>query len=161
MRDSTKGHTLRGIVAGLGLAGCAALGALAQGNTAPPGKSHDGDRVVLGDDNTYFHTHSRVRIPRGRIPPQGQCGLWYPDKKSDEQPPAFNCSPPTAVEPGGFLITPGQDPNSVEVAVYDKKRPGVVIARGMFDARTGGILRALDPKKASDAVVGGERGTRN
>ncbi len=133
----------------------------AQANTAPPGKSHDGEREVMGDDNTYFHTNSRVRIPRGRLPPKGLCGLWYPDKKGNEQPQPFKCSPDVAVEPGGFLIVPGTDPNNVEVAVYDKKRPGVVIGRALFDTRTGGILRPLDPKRSSDGVVGGEKGTRN
>ena len=84
-------------------AGAVSFNAHAQANTAPPGKSHDGEQRLLGDDNTYFHSHSRVRIPRGRMPPRGMCGLWYPEKKGKEQPQPFKCSPDVAVEPGGFL----------------------------------------------------------
>jgi hypothetical protein len=34
----------------------------------------------------------------------------------------------------------------VEVAVYDVRRPGIVIDVGIFDARTGSIIRVVGGK---------------
>jgi hypothetical protein len=50
------------------------------------------------------------------------------------------------VEPGGLLMTPGPQPQEVEVAVYDVPRPGVVIDVRTFDARTGEMVRIVGAK---------------
>jgi hypothetical protein len=40
-------------------------------------------------------------------------------------------------------MTPGPRPQEVEVAVYDVRRPGVVVDVGIFDARTGSMIRVV------------------
>jgi hypothetical protein len=88
-----------------------------------------------------------TRIPNGHLPPPGECRIWYPDKPAGHQPPPFKCGQADGrVEPGGWLISPGPQPQEVKVAVYDARRPGIVIDIGIFDARTGSMIRVVGTK---------------
>jgi hypothetical protein len=67
--------------------------------------SHDDDRRRR---QSYFHEHGYTRIPKGHLPPPGECRIWYPDRPAGHQPPPFNCGQARGqVEPGGWLIAPG------------------------------------------------------
>lgn len=35
--------------------------------------------------------HARPRVPRGHMPPPGQCRVWYPGRPPGHQPPPGNC----------------------------------------------------------------------
>lgn len=97
--------------------------------------------------SSYFHQHGYTRIPDGHLPPPGECRVWYPDRPAGQQPPPFKCGQARGrVEPGGWMISPGPQPQEVEVAVYDTRRPGIVIDVGIFDARTGSIIRVVGAK---------------
>lgn len=99
------------------------------------------------DDRSYFHQHRQTRIPNGHLPPPGECRIWYPDRPAGHQPPPFRCDEARGrVEVGGWLISPGSRPQEVEVAVYDTRRPGIVIDVGIFDARTGSMVRIVGAK---------------
>lgn len=113
------------------------------------GRGHDDARHGHGDRHagSYFHRHGHTRIPNGHLPPPGECRIWYPDRPPGHQPPPFPCAEGRRrVEPGGWLITPGPRPQEVEVAVYDVRRPGIVVDVGIFDARTGAIIRVVGAK---------------
>ena len=43
-------------------------------------------------------------------------------------------------------MKPGPQPQEVEVAVYDARRPGTVVDVGIFDSRTGSIIRIVGTK---------------
>ena len=91
---------------------------------------------------SYFHRHGYTRIPNGHLPPPGECRIWYPDRPAGHQPPPFKCGQGHArVEPGGWLLSPGPRPREVQAAVYDVQRPGIVVDIGIFDARTGSMIR--------------------
>ena len=96
------------------------------------------------DQSSYFQRHGKTRIPNGHMPPPGECRIWYPDRSPGHQPPPLKCSEARGrVEPGGWLISPGSRPQEIEVDVYDGRRPGVVLEVGIFDARTGSIIRVV------------------
>lgn len=96
------------------------------------------------EHSSYFHQHGLTRIPNGHLPPPGECRIWYPDRPAGQQPPPFKCGAARGrVESGGWLISPGPRPQEVEVAVYDVRRPGIVIDVGIFDARTGSMIRVI------------------
>lgn len=102
---------------------------------------HKKDRRGPGDDD-YFHRHGHTRIPNGHLPPPGECRIWYPGRPAGHQPPPFKCGQAHAsVEPGGWYMKPGPRAQEVEVVVYDAQRPGVVVDIGVFDARTGSMIR--------------------
>lgn len=130
------------------------LMALATGAFADEGKDESGkgkqrheERKRHEGSSSYFHQRGYTRIPDGHLPPPGECRVWYPDRPAGHQPPPFKCGEARGrVEPGGWLISPGPQPQEVEVAVYDTRRPGIVIDVGIFDARTGSMIRILGTK---------------
>jgi hypothetical protein len=100
-----------------------------------------------GGHGSYFRQHGYTRIPNGHLPPPGECRIWYPDRPAGHQPPPFKCGKGRrSVEPGGWLMTPGPQPHEVEVAVYDPRRPGIVVDIAIFDARSGAMVRVTGSK---------------
>lgn len=94
------------------------------------------------DGNSYFHRQGHTRIPNGHLPPPGECRVWYPDRPAGQQPPPYQCGQsPGRVEPGGWVFSPGPRRQEIEVTVYDERRPGIVVDVGIFDARTGVLIR--------------------
>lgn len=129
------------------------LMAFGTGAVADEGKDESGQGKQRREEwkqhegRSYFHQHGYTRIPNGHLPPPGECRIWYPDRPAGQQPPPFKCGQARGrVEPGGWLFTPGPQPQEVEVAVYDARRPGVVIDVGIFDARTGSMIRIVGTK---------------
>ncbi|MGR4871079.1 hypothetical protein ACIPRI_19705 [Variovorax sp. LARHSF232] len=111
------------------------------------GKQRGEERKRHEGNSSYFHQHGYTRIPKGHMPPPGECRIWYPDRPAGHQPPPFKCGQARGrVEPGGWLITPGRQPQEIEVSVYDARRPGIVIDVGIFDARTGSMIRIVGSK---------------
>jgi len=123
------------------------LMAFATAGVADEGKGKSGKGKHGRDDrasSSYFHEHGHTRIPSGHMPPPGQCRIWYPDRPPGHQPPPFRCGDSHGrVEPGGMLIRPGARPHEMEVAVYDPRRPGIVIDVGIFDANSGAMIRII------------------
>jgi hypothetical protein len=110
------------------------------------GKQRHEERKQRAGQSSYFHQHGYTRIPNGHLPPRGECRIWYPDRPAGHQPPPFKCGQAGGrVEPGGWLISPGPQPQEVKVAVYDARRPGLVIDVGIFDARTGSMIASSAP----------------
>lgn len=44
-------------------------------------------------------------------------------------------------EPGAWVFSPGPGRQEIDVRLYDERRPGLVIDGGIFDARTGSLIR--------------------
>jgi len=128
----------------------AVFGLMALGTSAfaDEGKDESGKGKQRQEErSSYFHQHGHTRIPNGHLPPPDECRIWYPDRPAGHQPPPFKCGEARGrVEPGGWLIAPGSRSQEVEVSVYDPRRPGIVIDVGIFDARTGSMIRIVGAK---------------
>jgi hypothetical protein len=98
----------------------------------------------------YFpeHGYTTLGIPPGHLPPPGQCRLWYPDRPPGHQPPPAHCGYLRYQAPvGAWLIhRPKDQPQYVDVSVYDAYQPGIVITIGLFDVDTGAFLHHLKPR---------------
>ena len=108
------------------------------------GKQRSEERSQRGDraGNSYFHRQGQTRIPNGHLPPPGECRVWYPNRPPGQQPPPYKCGQsPGRIEPGGWVFSPGPSRQEIEVSVYDDRRPGIVIDVGIFDARSGALIR--------------------
>ena len=127
-----------------------AAGAQAQAVGKSSDPARDVGRAAPGEDNSYFNVTAKNRIPAPLLPLNGQCVIWYPEKGVAEHTGPMPCHPMPKVEPGGWLIAPSKDPVILEAAVYHADRPGVVIARGAFDARTRYLVRTLSPDTPMD-----------
>ncbi len=126
-------------------------GAQTMGKASDP--ERDVGRAAPGQDNSYFHVTAKNRIPAPLLPLKaGQCVIWYPEKGVAEHTGPLPCKPMPKVEPGGWFIAPSKDPLFLEVAVYHDETPGVVIARGSFDARTRYLVRTLNPDTPMDVT---------
>lgn len=52
------------------------------------------------------HTHHEDHpVPKGHMPPPGECRIWYPDRPPGQQPPPGDCRELRRhVPPGAYLI---------------------------------------------------------
>ena len=126
--------------------------ALAQESGKSSDAARDVGRAAPGEDNSYFNVHARIRIP-ARLLKQlrdGRCAVWYPQRGADRYTAGLPCRPRPAVLPGGILLAPSKDPVILEAAVFHATTPALVVARGAFDARTGLLLRSIDPDRPMD-----------
>lgn len=113
------------------------------------GKGREGGREQKQERDwkgrgSYFHQHgyTNLRIPEGHLPPPGECRVWYPDRPPGQQPPPVKCgSVRSHVPSGAWLITREGEPQYVDVVVYDPRQPSVVIDIGVFDVRSGALIR--------------------
>lgn len=68
--------------------------------------------------------------------------MWYPNRPARQQPPPFKCGQSAGpTEPGAWVFSPGPGRQEIDVRLYDERRPGLVIDGGIFDARTGSLIR--------------------
>ena len=104
---------------------------------------------ILAAWDSYFNANNLVGIPMDRLPANGECLLWFPQKKQSDQPPSVNCSQMTSAAPGAVLVSRERDASVVDVAVYGSRVAAHVIARGTFGVRAGSILRVTSPTSLS------------
>jgi hypothetical protein len=95
--------------------------------------------------SSYFHRHGydQLNIPKGQYPPTGECRIWYPGHPAGQQPFPGNCDElEKRVPPGAWLIHhPEDDPEHVQINVYDENHPGVVQIVGEFEIASGVFVR--------------------
>jgi hypothetical protein len=87
-------------------------------------------------------SHSSLGIPPGHLPPPGSCRIWYPGTPPGHQPPPGDCAALARDVPAGawLLHRPSNEPQHVDVSVYDPKRPRVVVEIRIFEASTGTFI---------------------
>ncbi|QGZ32170.1 hypothetical protein GQA94_19750 [Stutzerimonas stutzeri] len=39
----------------------------------------------------HSHRDHGYEVPKGHLPPPGECRIWYPDRAPGQQPPPGNC----------------------------------------------------------------------
>ena len=82
-------------------------------------------------------------IPPGHLPPVGQCRVWVPKTPPGHQAPPRSCQGIERAAPAGswILYRPPGDKKVVHLRVVDERRPAVVRAVWVYDAKRGVLLR--------------------
>lgn len=63
---------------------------------------------VVYPEPVYRHAHEACRVPRGHLPPPGECRLWYPDRPPGQQPPPSDCDELQHHAPAGACLVYGE-----------------------------------------------------
>jgi hypothetical protein len=82
-----------------------------------------GDDKRNDDDKVY--PFSALGIPKGHLPPPGECKIWYPNKPAGQQGPPQSCASALRQAPlGAWVIT--HQGNRFKVNIFSQKRPGII-----------------------------------
>ena len=84
-------------------------------------------------------------IPRGHLPPPGECRIWYPDQPPGQQPPPLSCHEAMTSAPRGTWVLYRPQREEVHARVLDPRRAGVVVQVRVFAAEDGRYLRRERP----------------
>ena len=83
-------------------------------------EKRDGDR-----DSGRVLSFSELGIPKGHLPPPGECKVWYPGKPPGHQPPPQTCASALRSVPlGAWVIT--HEGSRYKVSIFDRVRRGVI-----------------------------------
>ncbi len=114
-------------------AGCAAT--VSAGSPPEPvyaGERHEAEGAPLG-------------IPRGHLPPPGECRIWYPGEPPGQQPPPLPCRDAMASAPPGSWVLYRPQREEVHARVVDQRRAGVIVQVRVYAAENGRYLRSERP----------------
>jgi hypothetical protein len=89
--------------------------------------SHPGNKTGKAKKNNSEKTYpfSALGIPRGHLPPPGQCKIWYPGKPPGHQPAPQSCvSALKNAPPGTWVIT--HEGGKYKVNIFNRTRKGII-----------------------------------
>lgn len=135
MRILTTGLILAALLAAAGCAGVSieARGGVSTGAPTGPAAAPSSEPVPP----------EKLGVPRGHLPPPGECRVWHPGDPPGHQPAPGKCDDLSGrVGPGDWLLyRPSTREEVVEVTAYDRSSPGVRIAIWIYDFKSGRYLR--------------------
>ncbi|CAM3707973.1 hypothetical protein POKO110462_16395 [Pontibacter korlensis] len=78
-----------------------------------------------GDRDGRVFPFSSLNIPKGHLPPPGECKVWFPSKPPGHQPPPQSCASALRSAPlGAWVIT--HEGSRYKVNIFDRVRRGVI-----------------------------------
>lgn len=73
-----------------------------------------------------------LELPRGQLPPPGQCKVWLPDRPAGQQSPPTSCSRALADLPPGAWLLYRSSSEEIVVTAYHPEAHGVVLRSESF-----------------------------
>ena len=89
-----------------------------EGNPYPGGDER-------GGDDGRIYPFSQLGIPKGHLPPPGECKVWFPGRPAGQQPPPMSCA--SAIRnrpPGAWVIT--HQGNRFRVNIFKRGGQGIL-----------------------------------
>lgn len=75
-------------------------------------------------ENQVLYPFADMGIPKGHLPPPGECKIWFPDRPAGHQPPPQSCSSAFRDKPlGAWVIT--HESNRYKVITFVKTGKGI------------------------------------
>jgi hypothetical protein len=98
----------------------------------PPSGS-ESDKQEKRDHDGTIYPFSSLGIPKGHLPPPGECKIWIPGRPAGQQGPPQSCSSAFREAPlGAWVITHAA--NRYKVNVCSKTKPGVIVEVRLYAA---------------------------
>lgn len=104
-------------------------------------------KVASGPEPEMTRTSSRgsrLNVPPGHLPSPGRCRVWMPGEPPGQQAHSTTCAGIERHAPAGswILYRPADDKKVVHVRVVDRRRPGVIVRRQVYDVQRGALLQS-------------------
>jgi hypothetical protein len=81
------------------------------------------DKEVKENDRSY--PFSALNIPKGHLPPPGECKIWFPGRPPGQQPPPTSCVSAIRNAPlGAWVIT--HEGGRYKVNIFSKSKKNIV-----------------------------------
>ncbi len=88
-------------------------------------RDYDRDRDKGRDGNGRVYSFNELDIPRGHLPPPGECKVWIPGKPAGQQGPPQSCSSASRNAPSdAWVIT--HEGSRYRVNIFNRTRRSVV-----------------------------------
>ena len=78
-----------------------------------------------------------LEVPRGHLPPLGECRVWFAGRAPGQQPSAGRCADVLARVPAGAWVLYRLAPTQLVVTAYHPEVPGIVLESRTFDVARG------------------------
>lgn len=76
-------------------------------------------------ENGRSYPFSALDIPKGHLPPPGECKVWFPGKPPGHQPPPQSCSSAMRNAPlGAWVIT--HEGSRYRVSIFNRSRRNII-----------------------------------
>lgn len=99
----------------------------------PTGKTYPGTDKT-GKPGSGVYSYKELKIPKGHLPPPGQCKVWFPGVPPGHQPPAQSCATAMMNKPvGAWLIT--HESNRYKVITFEQTDRGIIDIIRYFNLR--------------------------
>ena len=121
------------------------LGALSWAAAACAATVSAGSPDPVYREQRHEEDTSPLGIPRGHLPPPGECRIWYPGQPPGQQPPPLGCAEAMAQAPAGTWVLYRPDREEVHARVIDDRRARVVVRVRIYEAEEGRYLRTERP----------------
>ena len=83
----------------------------------------EGDRGQGEDGKIY--PFSALGVPKGHLPPPGECKIWYPGRPPGQQPPPQSCASALLNAPlGAWVIT--HTSGKYKVNIFNRNKKNVI-----------------------------------
>jgi hypothetical protein len=85
------------------------------------------EKEIIRSQDERVYPFSELGVPKGHLPPPGECKVWFPGRPLSQQPPATSCASVLQNAPlGAWVIT--QEEGCYKVNIYNRTRRNVIDA---------------------------------
>ena len=114
------------------LAGCATTHYPDNRTGYPFPRTERSDEHKRGNDRSY--SFRELGIPKGHLPPPGECKIWFPGKPPGHQPPPQACASALREAPlGAWVVT--HEGSRYRVSIFNSNKRNVVDEVRYYDTQ--------------------------
>ncbi len=91
----------------------------------PEGRDDREGREKREKDNDRDYPFSQLGIPKGQLPPPGECKIWYPNRPAGQHPPPQSCASALRERPlGAWIVT--HEGNRFKIRIFRRLNDRII-----------------------------------